>query len=80
MSEKNLLIMIIDTNIVRWSFYELNKQQQQLNQQSNQQPFTLTDCIDASVAFLNAYIAMNQNNSVCLIAAHNTKALVYINT
>lgn len=70
MSEKNLLVMIIDTNPIGWAISDLNK----ARKQSQQPLYTLNEFINSCVGFLNAYIAMSQQNTVALIAAHDTKA------
>lgn len=68
MSEKNLLVMIIDINTIGWS----------VNESKNHSNFTLNEFIDVCVGFLNAYVAMSQKNAVALIASHDTKALVFL--
>jgi len=70
MSEKNLLVMIIDTNPIGWSINDLNN----ARKHSKQPLFTLNEFINSCVGFLNAYNAMSQQNAVALIAAHDTKA------
>ncbi|CAF0791422.1 unnamed protein product [Brachionus calyciflorus] len=74
--ERNLLIVVLDTNPIWWG---LQNSGLIPNAQTNpkiplQDNITFNDCLSAVIGFLNAYKTMNQNNSVVLIAAHNTKA------
>jgi hypothetical protein len=68
MSEKNLLVMIIDINTIGWC----------INESKKHSKFTLNEFVDACVGFLNAYVAMSQKNAVALIASHDTKASVVV--
>jgi hypothetical protein len=72
MSNKNLLIIIIDTNPILWALYETNFAKNNNNESNTK--FTLNDYLNSCIGFMNAYISMNQDNAVTLIAAHNTKA------
>ena len=72
MSNKNLLLMIIDTSPILWSLYEANYSKIQNNEQNTK--FTISDFINCCIGFINAYVSMNQDNAVALIAAHNNKA------
>ena len=79
MSNKNLLLMIIDTSPALWSLYEtsISKNPAHNIGESNTK-FTVTDFLNSCIGFINAYVSMNQDNAVVLIAAHNFKALVII--
>jgi hypothetical protein len=78
MSNKNLLLMIIDTSPALWSLYEtsFSKNPQQQNICESNTKFNVTDFLNSCIGFINAYVSMNQDNAVVLIAAHNFKALV----
>lgn len=79
MSNKNLLLMIIDTNPILWSLYDTNivKDTNEQHSTTKNSKFKITDFINSCVGFINAYIAMNQDNAIALIAAHNTKAYAF---
>ncbi|RNA32317.1 general transcription factor IIH subunit 3 [Brachionus plicatilis] len=72
-NEKNLLIVILDTNPIWWGLQNSGSIQQE-DQVPIHDNITFSDCLSGVMGFINAYKTMNQNNSVCLIAAHNTRA------
>lgn len=78
MSEKNLLITIVDTNPVWWNLQSsgaldsLSGTKESSSHKSDK--FNINDFFSCVIGFLNAYKTMNQQNAVALIAAHNTKA------
>lgn len=76
MSSKNLLLMIIDTSPILWSLYETTLSKLPQNSSESSSKLTVSDFLNACIGFTNAYISMNQDNAVVLIAAHNYKALV----
>jgi hypothetical protein len=63
MSKQNFLVMIIDTSPILWSH---------LNRVNSDAKFI--DYLNACVGFLNAYMAMSQQNACALIASHHKKA------
>lgn len=78
MSEKNLLIVVMDTNPVWWGLQSSGLIKSQGSQKSNgvkgSENYNFSDYLSAVIGFLNVYKTMNQLNAVSLIAAHNTKA------
>ena len=70
MNDKNLLVLVIDTNPIAWTSYDLSNSH---GKSQEKRTFGLANCMSACIGFINAYVGMSQQNAVAVITAHSHK-------